>query len=547
MRKHLLFTVALVVCCWTGNGQDVVNLRMSREQLGLRGAVSSLDEDHLERKDYFRSDWPQRSWFRKDLRQFLQETDGRIITFRSNGLLNEVTYTRQGVKGRTTSCTYSRGGLLNHFTGDGYKMEAAYKGNQVDVNLFAETRSYDQKVDLARADLNTTAFKYTYPFDMKCRQQLSDENRVLRSTYYYIDSMPAREYNYVYDYRGLVTEERLRDYSRGGDGTEVVTSYRYDGNGFLISKSVKGIAADDLYTYRNNKWGDCVELKIDYAYGTTVYDFEYEYDSIGNWTMRLCFKDGEFLDATLRTLTYYKMSRKQRSASDGELVLAFDEPAYESDDVATHADGAPKKGKAQVKSKRAPEQTERQAPATVKRSKKGEASSAPEAPSKKSASKEAKASKKKDAKSAADKPKDQSQKQQTVKQNKSEKTAVKKTDKASKKKDQGANADKKSNKKEQKQTVATDKKQQSDKQAVKAEKAAKKAQAKADKERAKAEKAALKEQQKAEKAAKKAQAKAEKERIKAEKAAQKERAKAEKEAKKAQEKAAKSSKKAKNK
>ena len=39
---------------------------------------------------------------------------------------------------------------------------------------------------------------------------------------------------------------------------------------------------------------------------TKQFTFDYVYDSIGNWTVRLQFEDGIFDNAALRTLTYHK-------------------------------------------------------------------------------------------------------------------------------------------------------------------------------------------------------------------------------------------------
>ena len=66
MKKALYLTVIAFCISLCANAQDIVNLRMDRQQMGLRGNVASMDEDILLRKDYFREDWPERKWFVKD-------------------------------------------------------------------------------------------------------------------------------------------------------------------------------------------------------------------------------------------------------------------------------------------------------------------------------------------------------------------------------------------------------------------------------------------------------------------------------------------------
>ena len=125
--KRFIIATFVVFCAFVSvSGQDIVNLRMDRQQMGLRGLVASMDEDILLRKDYFREDWPQRKWFAKDLRNVLREDDGRIVTFDIKGHMTTITYTHQGKKGMKTTCTYATNGLLTSFLGEGYKVEAKY-------------------------------------------------------------------------------------------------------------------------------------------------------------------------------------------------------------------------------------------------------------------------------------------------------------------------------------------------------------------------------------------------------------------------------------
>ena len=314
MKKLLLGALLMVSVVATVKAQDILNLRMDRNQLGLRGNVATIDEDLLVRKDYFREDWPTRKGFRKDLRQILQEDAGHIYTFHGNGRLASVVYTYRGQAGRKTTCSYASNGLLTSFTGEGYRVEAKYSGNNATVNVYAETPSYSPKVDLDHADLSKTPFTKVYPYDMTCRQELSTDGYVLKSSYYYVDSMPARVCTYTYSHLNQVLKERMVNYAMDASGSDVtVTNNTYDGNGFLVMKKVRGLAVDETYTYFNNELGDCTEMTIVRPYGTVVYTYEYEYDEEGNWTMRLCFKDGVFDNAVLRQITYGKSSAKNAS------------------------------------------------------------------------------------------------------------------------------------------------------------------------------------------------------------------------------------------
>lgn len=317
MKKLIsfLFVASCVVCAV--QAQDVVNLRMDRSQMGLRGSVASVDEDILLRKDYFREDWPERKWFVKDLRNVLREEEGRIITFNPAGRMLTVTYTYQGKNGRTTACTYASNGLLTSFAGEGCKVVANYSGNMADINVYAETKDYKTS-NLSKADLKTTPFSYNYPFDLKCRQELSEEGQVLRSEYFYVDSMPAKVCEYSYNAAGLLVSEKNIEYTASGNDRSTV-KYTYDNRGFLIKKVTHSRALDETCTYENNEYGDCTKKTVERPYGTIVYTFDYVYDSMQNWTVRLQFEDGIFDNATLRTLTYHKaVKEKAKKAESGE-------------------------------------------------------------------------------------------------------------------------------------------------------------------------------------------------------------------------------------
>ena len=330
MRKIVLFTIIVFCAFATAGAQDIVNLRMDRQQMGLRGNVASMDEDILLRKDYFREDWPQRKWFLKDLRNVLREDNGRVLTFNPAGRMLTITYTHQGKQGKTTRCTYAPNGLLSSFVGEGYKVEAKYNGNFADINVFAEAHDYNANVDLAKADLNTTPYTKSYPFDLKCRQELSEDGLVLNSNYFYVDSLPAKVCEYKYNHNNLLVSEKVVDYT---SGEKYVTKidYNYDNRGFLTKKTVHGKAADETYTYENNEQGDCVSLTIERPYGTVVYTYEYVYDSMQNWTVRLQFKDGVFDNAALRSLTYHKVVKETAAKPDKKGKQAAGKTAKKSD------------------------------------------------------------------------------------------------------------------------------------------------------------------------------------------------------------------------
>ncbi len=305
--KRFVF-LSMIVLCTVGStkAQDIVNLRMDRGQMGLRGNVATMDEDILLRKDYFREDWPQRKWFRNDLRNLLREDNGSIVAFNPAGRMTSITYTHQGKAGKTTKCSYASNGLLSSFLGEGYKVEAKYHANIADINVYAETPTYSRSINLAKANLNTTPYTNTYPFDLKCRQELGDGGMVLNSRYYYVDSMPAKVCEYSYNHLDLLTDERITDYTADMTGVVTKIHYQYDNRGFLSQKTIHSTAVDETYSYVNNDKGDCTQMTIERPYGTAVYTFEYEYDTMGNWTMRLQFLDGVFDNAALRTLTYHK-------------------------------------------------------------------------------------------------------------------------------------------------------------------------------------------------------------------------------------------------
>ncbi len=315
MKRLFLLAIGLLMFCTSVEAQDIMNLRMNRNELGLRGDVTALDEDNLYKKDYFREDWPTRKWFRTDLRQFLQEEGGHIYTFTHSGNLEQVTYTRRGSKVASTKVSYAKNGLLTSFLGEGYKIEGKYKGNRGDFNIYAEERTYSNGIDLATANLAATDYKTSYPFAFVCRQQLSDDGLVLKSNYYYVDSMPAREVQYTYSALGRVAVMRTTFFNKHGmPGNVTTTSYTYDGNGFLTRKSIRNAGGNDNYTYQNNALGDCIEMIAEHPYGTATYTYEYEYDDYGNWVLRLTFKDGEFEYATLRKITYGKNAQNISAA-----------------------------------------------------------------------------------------------------------------------------------------------------------------------------------------------------------------------------------------
>lgn len=328
--KRLTLALLLCLCGTWASAQDIANLRMSRVDLGLKGLVETVDEDNLVRKDYFRDDWPTRKWFRSDLRQFLKEENGHVFDFHYNGRLKAVTYTWQGKAGRKTTCSYDSKGHMTSFLGEGFKVESKRKGDRADASIFAEVRDYSvAKTNLNYANLAETKFKYTYPFAYTCRQQFGNDGLLVRSEYFNVDSTKAASFTYTYNYNGRLTREREAYYDADENETSVsVTDFTYDGNGRLVGKRVQNDAAAETYTMVNNEMGDCIEMTVERIYGTTVYTYDYEYDSVGNWTLKLCFKDGDFDNATLRTLTYYKPGRKDRN-----------EAAEEEDEMASTKSG----------------------------------------------------------------------------------------------------------------------------------------------------------------------------------------------------------------
>lgn len=459
MKKALVFLFIVFCIAFAVEAQDIVNLKMDRAQMGLRGAVASMDEDIMMRKDYFREDWPERKWFVKDLRSILREEDGRIMTFNPAGRMLTITYTHQGRHGRTTTCTYASNGLLSSFAGEGYKVVAQYSGNYADINVYAETKDY-KTPNLDKADLNNTPYSFSYPFDLKCRQQLSEEGLVQRSEYYYVDSMPAKVCEYVYNHNGLLVSEKLTEYSMDEKSVTTV-KYVYDNRGFLTKKTTHGRALDETRSYENNEWGDCTKMTVERPYGTVVYTFDYVYDSMGNWTVRLQFEDGVFDNAAIRTLTYHKTVQEK--------------PAKPAKDV--------------KKEKPAKDMT-----ADEKRAEKERVAA------EKKAAKEAEAERKAAAKAEQEKVRE------------AEKNMTKEERKA-------AELERKAVEQAEKERIATEKK--AEKERIAAEKERMAAEKKAEKERIAAEKKAFKEREAAEKKALKERKAAEKKAIKEKEAAEK--------------------------
>lgn len=311
MKRILLFAVLICVTWANGSAQDISNLRMNRTELGLRGNVVAVDEDHLYKKDYFRDDWTTRSWFRKDLREFLQEEEGHIYTFTDKGNLEQVTYTYQGVRQATTRCSYAKNGLMTSFLGEGYRIEGKYNETSGELNVYAKQRNYGLGTDITTGDLNS-GYKIDYPFQYKLRQQISEDALVLKSSYFNVDSTLVREVEYAYSFNGRVLKETDRNYKANGTADVTVISYTYDGNGLLTHKGVKALAYNENYTYINNAMGDCIEMLSQRPFGNETYTYQYEYDSNGNWIIRLTFKDGTFESATVRELTYGKGSKEKR-------------------------------------------------------------------------------------------------------------------------------------------------------------------------------------------------------------------------------------------
>lgn len=302
MRKNLLLLSLLVVLLGSVlSAQDLANPRLDAVNLNLRGGVSSVDEDLLVKKAYFREDWPERKWFRDDLRNCLMEDAGHIYTFAPNGAILSHTYTLHGSKQRVTTYTYGKTGRMQQMVGEGYKL--VRNGSNLDV--YAESRIYSGTVD-ATSNLKTSKHTNDYAFDRQCRQEYTDEGLVLSSRYYYVDSTLAEEYVYSYNHRGQIDEARYMDYRNDANyPSKVVYRYTYDNLDCLAKMTVKGSSLNDIYTYENNTEGDPVKLTIVTPFGTTIYEYEYRYDDKNNWVMRLQFKDGVFENATLRTIRYH--------------------------------------------------------------------------------------------------------------------------------------------------------------------------------------------------------------------------------------------------
>jgi len=293
MKRILLSLLSIICTLGALNAQDIVNLRQDAKSQGLRYQVASVDEDVLVRKDYFREDWPQRKWFRDDLRNCLREESGNIYTFDRDGHMTKHTYTLRGSNIRNTICAYSNGQLVS-LVGEGCKVVR----HGIDLDIYSESSTYtSQALDNRKND---------YAFDLKCRMEWADDGQLLASRYFFLDSTLSKSYEYSYNHRGQIASKVSRDYSIDPKHpSKVVTRYTYDNNDFLQKMTIRGENFDDTYTYENNEMGDPVKMTYTTSYSTTIYEYEYQYDASGNWTMRLQFKDGVFENATLRTIRYH--------------------------------------------------------------------------------------------------------------------------------------------------------------------------------------------------------------------------------------------------
>ena len=333
--KRIILGLLSAVCLAGGlSAQDIVNLRQDAQSQGLRYQVASVDEDVLVRKDYFREDWPSRQWFRDDLRNCLREESGNVYTFDRSGNMISHTYTLRGTTLRTTTCAYSNGHLVS-LVGEGCKVVA----NGKDLDIYAESSTY--------ANPQLDSKKNDYAFDLKCRLEWADDGPVMATRYYYVDSMPAKAYEYSYNHRGQITEMVSLVYlPHSKTPQKVVTRYTYDNNDCLAKMVVRGESFDDTYIYENNQQGDPVKMTYTTPYATTIYDYEYKYDESGNWVMRLQFKDGAFENATLRTIRYHnggdaqgvaqqelkaREAEQQRMAKEEAAAAKKDQPKAKAD------------------------------------------------------------------------------------------------------------------------------------------------------------------------------------------------------------------------
>lgn len=488
MKRLLLFAFIAFCTASAANAQDIVNLRMDRQQMGLRGLVASMDEDIMLRKDYFREDWPERKWFVKDLRNILREDDGRIVTFNQAGRMTSITYTHQGKAGKKTECSYASNGLLSSFLGEGYKVEAKYNGSMADINVFAETKDY-KALNLAKADLNTTPYSNSYPFDLKCRQELTDDGLVLKSSYYFVDSIPAKVCEYNYNHLNQLTSERAIDFTSGDKEVSTVR-YTYDNRGFLVKKVVHSKALDETTTYENNELGDCTKMTVERPYGTMVYTFDYEYDTMDNWVVRLQFEDGIFDNAALRTLTYHKAAKeaKQKEKKEKAVKEKPDKEAVAAEKQADKERAAADK-QAEKERKAAEKQAEKEAKARAKEDQKAQ----------QARDKETKARQREEMKAQQERAKEAEKNM-----SKEERKALQERRKAE---ERAAKEQAKLRKQAEKERAAAEKRAEKERKAVEkqAEKERKAAEKQAEKERKTAEKQAEKERKAAEKAAKKNQ------------------------------------------
>ncbi|MBP5536039.1 MAG: hypothetical protein J6X62_04525 [Bacteroidales bacterium] len=329
--KKLTFLASVILCLTAFAplcAQDDFNVAVTVAANGLRGEVSSVDVDHLIKKEYYREDWEQRPWFIDRLREFMQESDGYITKFNKKGVITQTTVTVEGTKIGSVNYSYKKDRIVG-YEGFGTKVEAEYKGQAANVNIYGYGGVVNFKPRVTKNGIDTwdwkdrskvRSIKGAYQFVYTCRQKYDASGHLLESRYLYNDSTVAKVIRYKYSHRHLMTEQQYIQYRDNKPYDTTVVTYAYDLKDNLCKATLRSNAVDEVYSFKNNEIGDPETVNYDCPYESCVYTFRYVYDSLSNWTTRLDYKNGVFQGATLRNITYYSTE-----PSDGELYVYFDD------------------------------------------------------------------------------------------------------------------------------------------------------------------------------------------------------------------------------
>ncbi len=87
------------------------------------------------------------------------------------------------------------------------------------------------------------------------------------------------------------------------DKTKIITNYHYDSNGYLIKLEINN---SDNITFENDLYGNIVKKFTNWNKSIPEEEYEYEYDSEGNWTKRTMKYREKIFNIRTRKIEYYQ-------------------------------------------------------------------------------------------------------------------------------------------------------------------------------------------------------------------------------------------------